>query len=298
MSDKHSLEFNKIAASILLAGVIAMICGIFADFLYQPTEPAKLGFHVDVAESGGDSGKPEVQVDVGTLLASADAKNGEALVQKKCTSCHDFSQGGPNKVGPNLYGVVGRGIGSKGDFQYSDAVKGHGGNWGYEELNQWLHSPAGFIKGNKMGFAGLKNDKERGDVIAYLKTISPSAPAFPAPKPVAAAPADNGKDNGKGPKANSAKNLDLPTATNQNNLKSAQRNAVDKKANNNVPSNSNAKEIEQSKDVKNPKANLQKDAHTISESGNKATQAIKDESEKAAEHPDSYETESEKNSEE
>jgi len=199
MSEKHSLEFNKIAASVLLAGVIAMVCGILADFFYQPATPAKRGFQVEVAAdtSEGDAAKPEVMVDVGTLLAAADAAKGGDLAQKKCSSCHDFTSGGPNKVGPNLYGIVGRGIGGKGDFTYSDAVKSHGGTWGYDELNQWLRSPASYIKGTKMGFAGLKNDQERADVIMYLKSISPSAPAIPAPKPAAAPVAKDAKAGAK-----------------------------------------------------------------------------------------------------
>ena len=196
---KHDLEFNKLAAAILFAGVIAMVCGFIADAFYQPKEAAKRGFHVDVVEdSAGDApvvAKP--LVDAGTLLAHADAAKGNDIVQKKCTSCHDFSQGGPNKVGPNLYGIVGRGVGSKADFSYSDGVKNHGGTWGYAELNQWLYAPAQYIKGTKMGFAGLKNDEERGDVIAYLKSISPGAPAIPAPAPAAAEPKAAGGDEKK-----------------------------------------------------------------------------------------------------
>ena len=213
--DSHgfNLEINKLAASILLAGVIAMVSGIIADILYHPEKPAKRGFHVEVAEDSGTGAAAEaVMIDAGTLLAAADAAKGEGIFQKKSTSCHTAESGGPNKVGPNLYGIAGNKIAHKSDFAYSDAVKNHGGIWGYEELNHWLYSPAKFIKGNKMGFAGLKNDQERGDVISYLKSISPSAPAVPAPKP-AEASKDNkhSEDTPTTPKDKTAKTAAKPT---------------------------------------------------------------------------------------
>jgi cytochrome c len=186
MSD-HNLEFNKLAAGFLLAGIIAMTAGFIADGLYNPKEVEKRGFSVEVAEVATAGAAPVAEIDVGTLLASADAGRGEAAAMKKCTACHTFESGGSNKVGPNLFGIVGNKIAHKDDFAYSDGVKNHGGNWSYEDLNHWLKAPASFIKGNKMAFAGLKNDAERADVIMYLKSISAGAPAVPAPKPAEAA---------------------------------------------------------------------------------------------------------------
>ena len=189
----HSLENNKLAASILLAGVIAFVCSFIADLFYTPKEAKERGFSVAVVEDAAAEGAaPVAQVDIGTLLASADAAKGQVAAGKKCAACHTFEQGGAAKVGPNLYGIVGANFAHAPGFAYSDAVKNHGGKWGYEELDQWLKAPASYVKGNKMAFAGLKNDAERADVIAYLKSISPSAPALPAPKP-AAAPAEAAK---------------------------------------------------------------------------------------------------------
>ncbi len=185
----HNLEFNKIAAGFLLAGCIAMGAGIIADFLYQPKEAETRGYSIDVPEdTGGGTAEAAPEVDIGTLLASADAARGESAAMKKCVACHTFEQGGANKVGPNLHNTVGNKFGHVAGFAYSDAVKNHGGNWGYEELNQWLKAPAAFLKGNKMAYAGLKNDQERADVILYLKSISSGAPVLPAPKPVEETP--------------------------------------------------------------------------------------------------------------
>lgn len=176
------LEFNKVAAGVLLAGLIAMIAGFMADGLYNQKEAEKRGFSVEVAEVSAGGGAAVAEVDIGTLLASADAAKGNEVVHKKCVSCHNI-ESGPNKVGPTLAGTVGNKIGGHAGFTYSEAVSKHGGTWGYDELNHWLKNPGAFIKGNKMAYAGIKNDHERANVIMYLKTISASAPAIPAPKP-------------------------------------------------------------------------------------------------------------------
>jgi cytochrome c len=182
---KHSLEFNKVAAGFLLAGIIAMVCAFVADGLYEAKDAQKRGFAVAVQEEvAGSAPVAVIEIDIGTLLASADAVKGGESAQKKCTSCHTFEHGGADKVGPNLAGIVGSKIGGKEGFAYSDSVKAHGGTWGYEELNHWLKKPSQFIKGTKMS-ASISDDADRANIIAYLKSISPSAPAYPAPKPAA-----------------------------------------------------------------------------------------------------------------
>ena len=186
-----NLEFNKIAAGVLLAGVIAMISGFVADGLYNQKDAEKRGFSVEVAQASAGGGAAAVaEVDIGTLLASADAARGSDIAHKKCTSCHNFNAGEPNKVGPTLAGTVGNKIGGHEGFTYSDAVAKHGGTWGYDELNHWLKGPGNYIAGTKMAYAGVKNDAERADVIMYLRSLSPNAPALPAPKPADKADAD------------------------------------------------------------------------------------------------------------
>lgn len=126
-------------------------------------------------------------VDLGTLLASADPGRGKRTAQL-CASCHTFEQGGANRVGPNLWGIVGRDIGGTGGFAYSPAVAGHPGAWTYEELDRWLNSPARAIPGNKMAFNGVRNPKDRANLLAYLGTLGGARVPYPAPKPVAAEP--------------------------------------------------------------------------------------------------------------
>ena len=119
--------------------------------------------------------------DLGTLLASADPNAGKAKKQL-CASCHDFSQGGPNRIGPNLWGVIGRPVASHAGFAYSPAMKAHGGAWSYDKLFEFLASPARDVPGTKMTFAGLRKAEDRAAVIRYLATLGNGAPPLPAPK--------------------------------------------------------------------------------------------------------------------
>lgn len=126
-------------------------------------------------------------VDLGTLLASADAERGKGTA-KLCASCHTFERGGANRVGPNLWGVVGRDVGGVGGFAYSSAIAGHAGDWTYEELDRYLASPARAIPGNKMAFNGIRNPKDRANLLAYLATLGGARVPIPPPRPVAAEP--------------------------------------------------------------------------------------------------------------
>lgn len=128
---------------------------------------------------------PAVPMDFGTLLAAADPARGERTAQV-CASCHTFNPGGPNRVGPNLHGVVGRRYAAHPGFAYSTALAGAGGQWTYDALDRFLASPGRAIAGTKMSFAGLRNPRDRAQVIAYLASVSPGAPPFPAPQPAEA----------------------------------------------------------------------------------------------------------------
>ena len=90
----------------------------------------------------------------------------------KCRSCHVIEKGGDNRVGPALHGMFGRTAGTVPGFNYSPALKGVGFTWDAEKLDQWLADPKGFLPRNRMSFVGLKQEKDRRDVIAYIKVES------------------------------------------------------------------------------------------------------------------------------
>lgn len=179
-----SIEINKIAASVLLALIVAWASGLLASKLIEPKMPQQAAIAVAnapaasaPAESQPAAAGPEP---LGPLLASASVDAGKD-VAKKCATCHTFDKGGPNRVGPNLYGVIGSPIAEdRGGYAFSDALKKKGGNWTVDTLNDWLFKPQGFVKGTKMTFVGLAKAKDRADVIAYLNSLSDS------PKPLAA----------------------------------------------------------------------------------------------------------------
>ncbi len=123
--------------------------------------------------------------DLGTLLASADPAKG-ASAARTCGSCHTFDQGGPDRIGPNLWAIVGRDIGGRGGFAYSKAIAAQPGTWTYAELDRYLASPARAIPGNKMAFGGIRRAPDRANLLAYLGSLNAVRAPYPAPKPEAA----------------------------------------------------------------------------------------------------------------
>ena len=186
-------RFNTIAGWVLFAGIVALGASVFTSEAFHEERPEEMGYPIaGVVEEGGGG---EAAQPIETFLAKADAATG-ATIFNKCAACHTVTSGGPNGLGPNLWGVLGAPIGQgRGGFAFSDALKGKGGNWNWDNLSQWLASPRGFAPGTKMTFAGLGNPQERADLMAYLNQQSgspqplPAAPA-PAAEGEAAAPAD------------------------------------------------------------------------------------------------------------
>jgi len=189
-----SFEWNKIIGAVLGTAVFIFVVRIVAEHVYEPEHPAKPGYIVEgVVETPAGGGAPaaavaEVAPDWGTVLPAADVAAGQASTAK-CATCHDFTKGGANKIGPGLFGVVENARATHPGYAYSAAMKGKPGNWTYDELNLFLKSPAIDIPGTKMSFAGIRSEKERINLIAYLRSNDDSQAPIPAPKPAEAAAA-------------------------------------------------------------------------------------------------------------
>ncbi|MEM6901024.1 MAG: c-type cytochrome [Pseudomonadota bacterium] len=143
------------------------------------------GYRIEIAEAAGGGGAEEEgePFDLGLMLANADIAAGEASM-RQCAACHNWTEGGAHGTGPNLHAIMGNDIAGKAGYNYSGALSGVEGAWTYEAMNEWLTNPGGFARGNKMSYAGLRSprkDEERVNIIAYLASQTPNAPAFPAP---------------------------------------------------------------------------------------------------------------------
>jgi cytochrome c len=180
----NSFELNKILGALLGCSLALLALNITANAVFAPAAPAKPGFEIAISEHEAPGAKPAAaaaEEPIEKLLASATPERGEQ-VAKPCTTCHTFNKGGATKIGPNLWGVIGRPKASEQGFAYSDALKGKGGNWTIDDLNAFITNPKAFVPGTKMSFAGLSKGSDRANVIAYLNTLSDN----PAPLPKAA----------------------------------------------------------------------------------------------------------------
>jgi cytochrome c len=193
-----SFELNKILGAVLFTCLCLVALNITAGAIFSPPKPEKPGYEIAVKEPEGGAKGPAAPAEepIETLLASADPKRGEDAT-KPCHACHTFAKGEPNKVGPNLWGVVGRSKASVAGFNYSAAMKAKGGDWSFDELSKFIANPRGYVPGTSMSFAGIARANERANVIAYLRTLSDnpvplpqaaSAPANPQPGNASAQP--------------------------------------------------------------------------------------------------------------
>ena len=164
---------NKIIVSIALAVILVLVINKIANVIFYVEKPEKSAYQVasvttavstTAAETSSENSEPE---NIMSLFASTSAANG-AKIFKKCAACHSIIQGGGNKIGPALWGVLGRQAGSISDYKYSKAMAAHGKVWSFEEMDGFLIKPKDWIKGTKMSFTGLKNAKDRAAVILYM----------------------------------------------------------------------------------------------------------------------------------
>ena len=161
-------KFKIPAFAFAISLLIVIVSVIFADIFYHPKIAKKRGFEVAVSIDGKPVAKVvEKPVDINQLLRTANFDNG-AKIFKKCASCHTIGKGEAAKVGPNLYGIVGRKRAATA-FNYSDAMKAKGGAWDVESISQFITKPKDFVSGTKMAFPGLKKPQDRADVILFLQ---------------------------------------------------------------------------------------------------------------------------------
>jgi len=176
-----SFELNKVLGAILGTALIVVALNIASGAIFAPEKPAKPGFNIVVpkeAAGAKEQAPAEKEPPIAQLLASADPKRGEDSA-KVCAACHSFEKGGPAKVGPNLWDIVGRPRAGMAGFDYSGGMKAMAGAWTVEDLNQFLAHPQTFVNGTKMTFQGLSRPQVRADVIAYLNTLSDSPKPLP-----------------------------------------------------------------------------------------------------------------------
>jgi cytochrome c len=175
-----SYELNKILGALLFTCLCLLSLNIAADAMFAPHKPAKPGLEVVVQEKASTKGgaAPAAEEPIEKLLASATVEKGETA-SKKCAACHTFGKGEPNRVGPNLYGVIGRERGSHAGFNYSAGMKAKPGKWTVEDLSAFLLNPKAFVPGTSMSFAGVPRGSERADLITFLNAKSDSPAALP-----------------------------------------------------------------------------------------------------------------------
>lgn len=211
----NSFQITKYAGAFLGTVFIMMTIGLLTQSIFSSPNPTKPGYVIKAEEAAGGgetkAAAPAAPVQIAPLLASADPKKGEAIF-KRCQACHDGTKGGPNKVGPNLWGVIGRPIAAHEGFSYSSGMKKFAEehkNWTFQLISEFITNPKKEVSGTAMGFAGLPKPEERADLLAYLRTLSDNPEPLPSASDAQgsggaapAAAADQAKPAAEAPKTN------------------------------------------------------------------------------------------------
>ena len=191
------LKWNKIMGAGLGTAFVVLVLQQVSGAIYETHSPEKMGYFINAPEEAeAGAAEPELPPDWGTLLPVADLAAGEAAFAR-CQACHTINAGGANGIGPNLYGIVGRGVGAHAGFAFSEAMVAHRSvdpTWSLDALDQFINAPARYVEGTKMSFAGLRDTQARVNLIAYLRSQGSEGFPIPAPDPArqpgAAAPAE------------------------------------------------------------------------------------------------------------
>ncbi|ASW05070.1 cytochrome c [Rhizobium sp. ERR 922] len=189
----NSSYVNMGVGALLATLFVLKSVSLASGFIFHSEAPEKPGFAIVATEepaAGGDKGAAaKAETPIAQLLQKADAKAGETIF-KKCQACHSGEKGGPNKVGPDLWGIVDRPVAEHEGFAYSagmkDFSKGGSEKWTYDHLYHFLAAPKKFVAGTAMGFAGLPKEEDRANVIAYLRTLADTQVPLPDPNAPAA----------------------------------------------------------------------------------------------------------------
>ena len=174
----NSFEINKIITEILVTILVVFGIGKLSNIIFDKEDKNIIAYKVEAPEGLEVQASAEASIDISALLAIGDIAHGEKQF-KKCKACHSIKQGGGNKIGPKLWNVMFRPVGAITDYKYSKALSTYGKEWSWEEMNGFLIKPSTWIKGNKMGFAGLKNEKDRASVLLYLNQNSDNPKTLP-----------------------------------------------------------------------------------------------------------------------
>jgi len=179
--DLTMASFNTVAGCVLASALFAMVVGKVSNAVVHAHKLEKPAIAVaDEAPTAAVAAAPTEELPpIGPLLAGANVEAGKAIFMKQCFTCHTIDKGGPNKVGPNQWNIVGRKKASHEGFSYSSALQAKGGDWTYEDINHMIFKPQAFVRGTKMAFAGLPKAQERADVIAYLRTMADTPQPLP-----------------------------------------------------------------------------------------------------------------------
>ena len=179
-----SYEINKFLGAFLATALVVFVIHKVVETVVEPHHLAQqvygtiAGVEVEAAPAGGPATEPAQPLPV--LLAAANPAEGEKAA-KKCVSCHTFEKGGANKIGPNLFNIIGADKAHLDGFAYSSGMQAAAGTWTWEDLNAFIRAPKDVVPGTKMAFAGVKKDSERADLLAYLRTLADSPQPLPAP---------------------------------------------------------------------------------------------------------------------